>query len=196
MTIENATVISEFDPNNPPGSDPVSEGDDQLRQLKDVLLHVFPGNTAPGVFDVDWNITPFGYYGGFLSLTGDIIMDTGYIYGNPQVSMGLASIDGATGGFDGPNQGIDAATKEGVGQYDLQLVETGWAQLDDLQLCGSVNTAANTFGGMIIHAPFGAGHTTEQGWVGIETYEVDGQETVADAGIFRVVFFDAGRDLP
>lgn len=48
MPIENATVISELNPDWPVGaSDFVSQGDDQLRMLKKVLQNTFPAATAP-----------------------------------------------------------------------------------------------------------------------------------------------------
>ena len=44
MTVETATYISELAPANPAGaSDPVSEGDNHLRLLKEVLQGTFPG---------------------------------------------------------------------------------------------------------------------------------------------------------
>ncbi|EAA7662571.1 hypothetical protein IU871_000726 [Salmonella enterica subsp. enterica serovar Havana] len=48
MPIENATVISELNPDWPVGaSDFVSQGDDQLRMLKKVLQNTFPNASAP-----------------------------------------------------------------------------------------------------------------------------------------------------
>ncbi|EBU8203619.1 hypothetical protein DQD37_01880 [Salmonella enterica subsp. enterica serovar Cardoner] len=48
MPIENATVISELNPDWPVGaSDFVSQGDDQLRMLKKVLQNTLPNATAP-----------------------------------------------------------------------------------------------------------------------------------------------------
>ena len=42
MPIEGAGSISELDPNNPDSNAPAGEGDDQLRQLKEILLASFP----------------------------------------------------------------------------------------------------------------------------------------------------------
>ncbi|HCM2495375.1 TPA: hypothetical protein N3D36_004588 [Salmonella enterica subsp. enterica serovar Lehrte] len=48
MPIENATVISELNPDWPVGtSDFVSQGDDQLRMMKKVLQNTLPNATAP-----------------------------------------------------------------------------------------------------------------------------------------------------
>ena len=43
MTVENATLIGELDPTNPPGSDFFSQGDNHLVLLKSVLQSQFPG---------------------------------------------------------------------------------------------------------------------------------------------------------
>ena len=48
MPIENplATTIDELNPAWPTGSDPVSQGDDHIRQIKQALLNSFPGLTT------------------------------------------------------------------------------------------------------------------------------------------------------
>ena len=43
MTIEVATYIADLQPVNPPSVDPVSQGDDHLRLIKQVLQNTFPG---------------------------------------------------------------------------------------------------------------------------------------------------------
>ncbi len=43
MPLENANTINELNPAWPTGNDPVSEGDDHIRQVKQALLNSFPG---------------------------------------------------------------------------------------------------------------------------------------------------------
>ena len=45
MTIEVATYIADFQPVNPEGTDPTSEGDNHIRLMKQVLQNSFPGAT-------------------------------------------------------------------------------------------------------------------------------------------------------
>ena len=57
MTVESANYIKDLNPLSPPGSDPVSEGDDQLRLIKSVLQESFPsdvnGPTIPDFAGMD-----------------------------------------------------------------------------------------------------------------------------------------------
>jgi len=46
MTVESAAFISGLVPAYPPGSDSISEGDDHLRLLKNVLQGTFPNANA------------------------------------------------------------------------------------------------------------------------------------------------------
>ena len=43
MALESATYISELDSANPPGTDPISQGDDHIRMIKAVLKNQFSG---------------------------------------------------------------------------------------------------------------------------------------------------------
>ena len=190
---ENATNISELDVNEPTGAGLVSQGDDEFRQLKDVLQNVFPGNTAPGVYQVDQNVTPYGYFGRFMQITEDLTVGR-QILASPQVAIGLTTIDGVLGVITGPNEGIDAVTKEGTGLYDIQLAETQWDSIDDLILCGSAAMGLTGAGLLQLALPTGSGHTTATGWVQVITFEADGQTAIADAETFKVAIFDAGRD--
>lgn len=47
MAIETATYISDLNVSNPPGSDPVGQGDDHIRLLKSVIKSTFPNITGP-----------------------------------------------------------------------------------------------------------------------------------------------------
>ena len=56
MAIENAKWIYELQKSNPSGNDPISEGDDHLRMIKEVLKDSFPSDfDAPQIPDVSGN---------------------------------------------------------------------------------------------------------------------------------------------
>lgn len=57
MGLEVADYISELVPGNPTTADPISQGDDHIRQLKQVLQNALPGNTAPLTFTGDMTVT-------------------------------------------------------------------------------------------------------------------------------------------
>ena len=195
MPIENAQNISELNVNWPLGADPVSQGDDHLRMIKDVLFNVLPGNTAPGVFGIDFTLDPYGINVRFANVSEDLRVDR-QILGSPQVAVGLAEIDGLTGVFTGPNEGIDAVQRVRAGVYDIQLADTQWDAIEDLQLCGSAFVAfPNVATTMYMGLPQGAGHTTAQGWVAINVYIITNNSVqIADVNTLSVVIFDAGRD--
>ena len=46
MAYENATYISDLDPANPDGKDPIAEGDNHIRNIKGTLLTTFPNVTG------------------------------------------------------------------------------------------------------------------------------------------------------
>ncbi len=47
MAIESATYISDLQPSNPAGSDPVADGDNHIRLIKQALRNTFPALTGP-----------------------------------------------------------------------------------------------------------------------------------------------------
>jgi len=47
MTVETATYVSGLNANYPPGSDTISEGDDHIRLIKDVLKNTLPNADEP-----------------------------------------------------------------------------------------------------------------------------------------------------
>lgn len=194
MGLETAQNISELNVNWPLGTDPVSQGDDHVRLIKDVLANVFPGNTAPGTFGVDFTLDPYGIAVRWATVSEDLRVDR-QILGSPQVAVGLATVNGLTGAFTGPNEGINAVTREAAGTYDVQLADTQWNTIDDLQLCGDVEFGLAGVGAMVMRNPVGAGHSTATGWVSITTQVVAGNNiTVADCVTFSPVIFDSGRD--
>ncbi len=46
MSVEAATFLTDLNPSNPPGPDPISQADDHIRLLKSVLLSTFPAMDA------------------------------------------------------------------------------------------------------------------------------------------------------
>lgn len=56
MSLENGNYIKDLQPLNPPGTDPVSEGNDHLKLIKKVLKNSFPSDIeAPMIPDIDGN---------------------------------------------------------------------------------------------------------------------------------------------
>ena len=64
MGVETATYISQLSATNPLGTDPVSEGDNQIRLVKEVLQAQFPNFTAA---TVDPTVTELNYVDGVTS---------------------------------------------------------------------------------------------------------------------------------
>lgn len=71
MALELADYIDELIATNPTVADPVAQGDDHLRLIKQVLQNALPGNTAPLTFTGDMNLTG-DYNGANATMTGTV----------------------------------------------------------------------------------------------------------------------------
>lgn len=183
MTVESATNFDELNASLPPGTDPVSEGDDHLRLLKNVIKLVFPSNDGPGSFP--------GMDFFFRDLDARTATFTGQIQSNEQVAIGLTTVNGVTGAITGPQFGVNAVQKVAAGEYEFNLAETGWSDIEDLQIGCMVDYA---LGGPGVFALRAATTNPTSSWVKVVTAPANDPTNQTDCAILTVVFFDAGRD--
>lgn len=102
MAVESATYVSELVDTNPPSSDNVSQGDDHIRLIKDVLQNTFP--SASGVYTAlvhDWTAVQTFTGTGSLAAPVELISTNGDENVGPILSLYRNSssvVDGDIGG--------------------------------------------------------------------------------------------------
>ena len=187
MGLETFDFIDDLNATFPFGSDDVSEGDDHLRGVKLTLQNAFPSNDGPGSFpNMDFVMRD-------LVATRNLAVD-GQINAAHQVAIALTTVDGLSGNITGPNFGVDATVRTGVGRYEMQLTEKDWTAVEDLQ-CGLVVNVGLVFGFGVMAIPT---VNVGPGWIQVATHGLNepqpGDST--DCALFHIVIFDAGRDFP
>jgi hypothetical protein len=127
MGLESGTVIEDFNTAWPLGTDDVSQGDDHLRLIKSILANVFPGNSAPMVFDsaTDLHIDNADIYqrSGRCSENMTVI---GEIGANAQVAIAGFIFNGTNATFMDNRFGVVGIQRTNgapVGSYEVTLVE-------------------------------------------------------------------------
>jgi len=139
MPIENATYISQLDPNNPQGNvRKVLEGDDELRQLKSVLQNTFPNangaiNPTPAEFNIlvgatitTAQLNRLGGLGGTASRA--VVTDSsGNLSESSVTSTELGYLSGATSNIQGQIDNIlpSAASGNLLPNSDFEVDDNG-----------------------------------------------------------------------
>lgn len=184
MGLETFGFIDDLNPTFPFGNDDVSEGDDHLRGVKLTLKNTFPSNDGPGSFPgMDFFLR---------DLDIRTISCSGSVDGTSQVAIALTTIDG-DGNITGPNHGVSAVTRIQEGEYEIQLFERDWQQVDDLQ--AAITIDYSLVGGGVPLFIFPDVGSVAQGWVRVVCIpNSQGFPEPADPVKFTIVIFDSGRD--
>ena len=139
MGVETATYISQLSATNPLGTDPVSEGDNQIRLVKDVLKQQFPNFTAA---TVDPTCVELNYVDGVTSAIQTQIDAKSATAGNTSlVTLGTITTGAWTAtdvavlhGGTGSSTASAARTALGVAiGSDVQAYDADTAKLDTAQ---------------------------------------------------------------
>ena len=132
MALESATYISELVSANPPGTDPISQGDDHIRMIKDVLKTNFSGVNGSGTTAVTADAAEMNLLDGCTSTTTELNYLDITTLGTSEDSKALTQSAGGVvtvGGTSG-NQVLNIASHD--------LVDGG------LKLAGTLVTASAT----------------------------------------------------
>jgi hypothetical protein len=136
MGVETATYISQLSATNPLGTDPVSEGDNQIRLVKEVLQAQFPNFTAA---TVDPTVTELNYVDGVTSAIQTQIDSKSATTGNASIATVGTVTTGVWQGTDvgtahggtGSSTTSGARTNLGVAiGSDVQAYDADTAKLD------------------------------------------------------------------
>ena len=183
MGLETGTEIQDLNPNWPLGTDDVSQGDDHIRLVKSCIQGSFPGTTAPWTAAGQDLVMRDGQFR-TVTITDEILS-------NAQVAIAATTVNGVTGAITGPNFGFSAVQRISSGVYEMQLTETAWATVQDLQF-GLM--AHGGLGGFYVWAVTEATTNPSSSWIKISTAQAVNPGVTLDCALFHIVVFDAGRD--
>ena len=190
MPTEGATNIDELEPLQPVESDGLTEANDHLQMIKQVLKNVLPGNTAAGLFDVDFTL-------GSAVGTGLKSLYAKFIGSSPQVAIAGFGYDmagdtfGPYFGIEEDSPGVGTTQRIAAGTVEVKLTETRWSDANSDLAC--VVQGISSFTPVIGVVVPPTTNDQAQGWVQVITFLATDPITPVDVGGASVLVFDKGR---